>query len=215
MKKTKLMALVLAMLMVVSMVAGCAKPAATETPVQAAAEAPKADGEKEVVELTFWDENPGSIQTPHNERFIEEFNELHDDIHVTYVGVPHDSARDKYFVAVESGTTPDVGSIEMFWLSNLMARDALVNMDEMFAAWDESDQFVDLYLNLSKSMSNGSLYMLPYTNFIDVLWYRTDWLAETGVEDLSSWDNFFTAVERMTDAENGRYGSPSFDTMFT
>ena len=201
MKKKRLIALTVTLVLFAGVLAGCANPNADASSQQTAS-----PNDQEVVELTFWDENPGTIQTPLYEGLIEEFNSLHDDIHVTYVAIPHDSARDKYFVAVESGTAPDVGSIEMFWLSNLVARDALLPLDAYFDSWDDSEQFLSLYIDLTKNMGNGTLYMIPYTCFIDVLWYRTDWLAETGVPDLSTWDNFFTAVEKMTNKEEGRYG---------
>ena len=77
MKKKRLIALTVTLVLFAGVLAGCANPNADASSQQTAS-----PNDQEVVELTFWDENPGTIQTPLYEGLIEEFNSLHDDIHV-------------------------------------------------------------------------------------------------------------------------------------
>lgn len=79
MKKKQIVSLLLVLVLLGSFLAGCTTPNGESIPNQGAS-----SDDAEVVELTFWDENPGTIQTPLYEELIEEFNSLHDDIHVTY-----------------------------------------------------------------------------------------------------------------------------------
>ena len=48
------------------------------------------------------------------------------------------------------------------------------------------------------------MYGIPYTQNLDVIWIRSDWFKEAGVEAPDTWDEFFNAVDEMT--TDGRYG---------
>lgn len=47
---------------------------------------------------------------------------------------------------------------------------------------------------------------MPTTMYLDVFWYRTDWIKDAGLKPQTTWNDFFTAAEKLTDAGKNRYG---------
>ena len=161
----------------------------------------------EKVHLVFWDECPGSDQTPLFKELIAEFEAENPDIEVEYVGIPWDSAKEKYDTAIASKTTPDVASIHNTWLSNFVTKGALVSLEDKFNAWEDADQFSKGLLEAIRAdASDGMLYTIPYTDNMPVLWIRKDLVEEKGLQLPVTWDDFFNLVQEMNDPDNGKYG---------
>lgn len=159
------------------------------------------------VKLVFWDECPGTVQTPLFKELLDEFMALNPDIEVEYVGIPWDSAKEKYDVAIASNATPDVASIHNAWLSEFVLKDALMPLDDRFNAWEDAEQFsVGLLDAIRGSVADEKLYTLPYTDNLPVLWVRSDLLAAKGLSLPATWDDFFSIAQEMTDLDNGKYG---------
>lgn len=162
---------------------------------------------EEKVKLVFWDECPGTVQTPTFKALLDEFMAENPNIEVEYVGIPWDSAKEKYDVAIASNATPDVASIHNSWVSEYALKGALLPLEDQFNAWDEASQFSAGVINAARaSAHDGKLYTIPYTDNLPVIWVRTDLFAEKGVAIPTTWDEFFAAVEAMTDVDNGKYG---------
>ncbi len=186
--------------------------AASTDAVSAAAEteseaAETEEASQEVVTLTFWDENAGESRTPYYEELIRRFNESQDHIVVEYEGIPSSSAKEKYDVAIATDTTPDIGHCNAAWGSNWVAQECLVNLDDYFAAWDGSKDINENYVRLNRELDpEGRLFMITDTVSSPLMWVRTDILKEKGVEIPTTWDEFFDAAQKLTDAANGLYG---------
>ena len=162
---------------------------------------------EEKVKLVFWDECPGTVQTPTFKALLDEFMAENPNIEVEYVGIPWDSAKEKYDVAIASNATPDVASIHNAWLSEYALKGAIKPLDEQFDAWEDASQFSAGVINAVRASSHdGKLYAIPYTDNLPVIWVRTDLFAEKGVAIPTTWDEFFAAVEAMTDLDKGQYG---------
>lgn len=162
---------------------------------------------EEKVKLVFWDECPGTVQTPVFKALLDEFMAENPNIEVEYVGIPWDSAKEKYDVAIASNATPDVASIHNGWLSEYALKGAIKPLDEQFNSWDEAAQFSAGVINAARaSAHDGKLYAIPYTDNLPVIWVRTDLFAEKDIAIPTTWDEFFAAVEAMTDLDKGQYG---------
>lgn len=165
-----------------------------------------ADG-KEKVKIVFWDENAGPNRTPFLQEIIRRFETQCDWVDVEYVGIPWKSAKEKYDVAVVSNTVPDIAGMTEMWLADYASKGVLVPLDEAFQAWDEKDQFIPGQIASIKTLSvDGKLYQIPNTSNCDVLWYRPDVFAEKGVAEVENWEDFFSAVETLTDKDANFYG---------
>lgn len=159
------------------------------------------------VTITFWDDNGGPARTPVWEHIIAEFEKQHKDIKVRYVGVPIAQAQQKYDTAIAGGGLPDVGGMSTAMLANLVARESLEVMDERIDGSSLKGKLSDQVVRTVKdTVPDGKLYMVPLSTNMGVFWYRTDWFDEAGLAEPTSWDEFFTAVETLTDTGANRYG---------
>lgn len=153
----------------------------------------------ESTKIVFWDENAGPNRTPYYEHLIDKFEEENSDIEVEYVGIPWKSAKEKYDVAIASGSTPDVAAVPEMWIANFVAREALLELDGYFDAWDEKDQFVSSYININRELAgDGKLYQIPRSANTNVMWYRSDVFTEKGIKPVENWDDFYKSVEALT-----------------
>lgn len=174
---------------------------------EAAAGAQTSGSEQKVVTITFWDENAGPNRTPYYEELIKEFELLHPNIKIKYVGLPWSDAKSKYDIAIQSKTTPDVGGVGELWLADFIIKDALLPIDEYFNAWDKKDDAIEGYLNSIRNASpDKQLYALMNTANIPVYWYRPDVLKQFGLDVPKTWEELFTAIVKTTDIANNRYG---------
>ncbi|WP_225230027.1 ABC transporter substrate-binding protein [Ureibacillus galli] len=161
----------------------------------------------EPVTITFWDENASPERTPLWEEIIKQFEDANPNIDVEYVVIPNKSAKSKYDAAIAANDTPDVGSVQTTWLPEFSIREALMPLDEYFDGSELKDKINASAIEFNKKITqDGKLYGIPYAQNLDTIWIRTDWFEEAGVKEPETFDEFFTAIEKMTDKDNGRYG---------
>lgn len=162
---------------------------------------------EENVTLTFWDENAGPQRTPIWEELIKRFEDKNPNIKIEYVGLPKDSAKQKYDAAIAANDTPDVASVQTSWLPEFSLREALLPLDSYFDKWEDKDKINTGSLEFNKKIVvDQKLYGIPYTQNLDILWVRPDWFKEADVKVPENWDEFFSAVEKMTDKDKNRFG---------
>lgn len=163
-----------------------------------------ADGK---VTITFWDNNGGPGRTPIYEELIKRFEAANPDIHVDYVGIPSSSVQQKYDTAIAGGGTPDVGGVTTSYLSNMIGQEALVPLDEKVDGGPLKGKLLpSLVETVRQTAPDNKLYSVPSSGNMDVIWYRTDWFAEKGVQPPKTWDEFTAAAEKLTDTSANRYG---------
>ncbi|WP_062211132.1 sugar ABC transporter substrate-binding protein [Streptomyces sp. NBRC 109706] len=158
--------------------------------------------------IVFWDNNGGARTDIWNE-IIDAFEDEHPDIEVEYVGVPIADVQSKYDAAIQGGSgLPDVGGVSTSYLANLVAQGALDPLDERLAESSLADELAPNMLQSVRSTVGGGdeLFSVPTSANQGVLWYRTDLFAEAGLEPPTTWDNFFTAAEALTDRGNNAFG---------
>lgn len=163
--------------------------------------------DEEVIKIVFWDDNTGPQRTPIWEKLITRFEEENPTIDVEYIGLPKDSAKAMLDAAIASGETPDVASVYASWLPEFSKRDALLPLDAYFFNWNEKEKINKDAIEFNKRMvTNRKLYGIPYTQNLDILWVRSDWFKAANLKIPETWDEFFHAVEMLTDKTNDRYG---------
>ncbi|MFI6508426.1 ABC transporter substrate-binding protein [Streptosporangium sp. NPDC050855] len=157
--------------------------------------------------LTFWDDNGGPARTPVWRHIIAEFNKVNPGIQVRYVGIPIAQAQQKYDTAIAGGGLPDVGGMSTAMLAGLVAQKALEPLDDRLSGGALNGRLNEQVLSTVKNtVPDGRTYMVPLSTNMGVFWYRTDWFKEAGLRPPRTWDDFFTATERLTDTARNRYG---------
>lgn len=167
-------------------------------------DAGSADGKTKIV---FWDDNGGPARTPVWEHIIAEFEKANSTIDVEYVGIPIAQVQQKYDTAVAGGGLPDVGGVTTAMLANLVPQKALDPVDDRVAAGPLNGKLNERVVKAVRgTVPDSKLYMVPMSTNMGVFWYRTDWFAAAGLQAPQSWDEFFAAVDKLTDAGKNRYG---------
>jgi multiple sugar transport system substrate-binding protein len=159
------------------------------------------------VTITFWDDNAGPNRTPYYQEIFKRFEQKYPNIHVEYVGVPQQSYKQKMDVAIASSDVPDVAAVANNYVSDFAAKGALLPVDQYYDKWEEKDKMIPSVINFIRSLSpDKKLYMLPNTLFMDLYWYRTDKIKEAGLNPPGTWTDFFTDVDKLTDAGKNQFG---------
>jgi multiple sugar transport system substrate-binding protein len=159
------------------------------------------------VTLTFWDTNAGPTRTPYLQELIKRFEASNPKIKVTYNGLPIDDVDEKLQAAIASGSVPDVTNGDMSYISGLVAQNGLIPLDSYLSSWSQYSDVDPVALASVRSLaSNKQLYGLPYSNNLDVLYYRKDWFADAGLQPPTTWGNFFAAADALTDPKQSRFG---------
>lgn len=224
MKKLQRIASALMALTMAASLAACGGvPSSEGQPADSASQTSTDSGEK--VTVTFWDENAGDERTEYYEKMIADFEAENPDIHIEYLGLSSSDALSKYQTAISAGETPDVGTVNSSWASTIFGMGHCVPLDDLYASWDEAQYMDQGAVDATRSYSkDGKLYMIPNTTNFMCLWINEQMFEEANVEIPTTWDDFFAAVEALTDTEKGQYGytirggagapSPLFDLIY-
>lgn len=194
--------------LMLTVLAGCAAPAAEVPATEVATEAPVATTEEPVAtteapavtEVTFWADWGGDRQGP-IDQMVSDFNASHPDIHVTYVIV--NDPITKFLTASTSGQAPDV----MIWDRNgtaLYAPKGVLEPIDSYMAEDgiTADQF---YAEAMREMTyDGVTYGLPMTVDARALFYNKTLLDAAGVTPPTTWDELEQAAIKLTQWEGDK-----------
>ncbi|MGP3970860.1 ABC transporter substrate-binding protein [Streptomyces sp. 6N223] len=159
-------------------------------------------------QITFWDNN-GGVRTDVWNEIIDAFEKQHPDIDVTYEGVPIDQVQSKYDAAIQGGSgLPDVGMVSTSYLANLVAQGALDPINDRLADSPLREELVPAFVDSVRATTGGGeeMFSVPTSANQGILWYRTDLFEEAGLEPPTTWENFYTAAEELTDQDDNRFG---------
>lgn len=156
-------------------------------------------------ELTVWVMGDSS---EHFDTLIAPFEE-ESGIEVESVAIPWDSVDQKFTTAVASGDGPDVLQIGLSKLRTYADSGALLTLD---------DQTIADYPNLAASnfidgiagdatAIEGEIVSAPWVSDTRVLFYRSDILAEAGMDTPpATWDELREAAKTLAGRGDGQYG---------
>lgn len=193
----KLLALVMAILMAVSMAACGAPaeeaPAATESPK---AEAPAASGEKQ--KIIIWNNNTNENQLKALEA---QMNELaaEMDFEFEMVAISFNEMYTKLATSIDAGEAPDIMNTNFAGCATLYESGMLTDLTDVIESIGK-DKFVASYIrNLT---TDGSIWAIPDWCMHTSVWYRKDLFAEKGLEIPTTWEEFKTCAEALCIDEN-------------
>lgn len=156
--------------------------------------------------ISIWNCDNSPLYENGIKEIIADFNAKYPDIEVEYTGLPWDNAKEKFDTAIATRTAPDLAYITQQWAGSLAGTGRLVSFNSYADNWEYKDQFdFDLFENGGLTV-NGELYMFPFEYGTTLCWYRADWFKENGLDAPENFDEFFNAIEKMTDLSKGRYG---------
>lgn len=209
-KVKKLMALMTAAAMSVSMLAGCGqtdrdKPtdaaasgeASTET--QGSREAEKAEN-KEAVTIQWWTPN---WDEPESREMAAEFEAANPDIKVEIVITDWDTYKSKITTAISAGNAPELSTILLTDVEPFASKGLLEPLDEL-GAGAGIDYGDILKPALDITSSEGKIYGVPFRYDGSGIYYNVDLLKEAGYEEFpGTWDEMVEMSRKLTD--DGKY----------
>lgn len=183
--------------------AGCAGP--TSGGDSEAASNPDDWGEAKGT-VQFWDTNANPVLTKKWQKLIGEFNAATPDVTVEYVGLPNSSYLQKVDNALASGEVPDVLLIGND-IAHLIAQNALVSLDDAYEKSGLTSKIdATMLTNERRNSADAKLYKAPLSALSDVIWYRTDWLKQNGLQEPKTYDEFFALTQQLTARDKNRFG---------
>ncbi|MCC9076419.1 sugar ABC transporter substrate-binding protein [Litorilinea aerophila] len=175
--------------------AGCApvgSPAATSGSAQ------------EPVTLTFW--NMPFVTQEVSPAYVAQWEEAvrtalpNVRVDTFYGPGKYKDQRDKFLLQAESGT-PDVIEGLLEDTAVYVQRGLIEPLDERFAAWEDSSQFVES--TLEPLRINGKLWGIPYNTNARAMIYRKDIFEEHGLEVPKTWGELIETARKITELTNG------------
>lgn len=203
--KRKVLSLILATAMAVTMLAGCGgtptnEGNTTETTENEAAtnngETTEAADNGEVIELTMWG-GWGGDQVGQLEKQLEGFNNSQSKYHVTYM--VQDGMEQKLLTAIASNEVPDIVLWDRFNTGVYAPKGALAPLDE-YIAKDNVDMTQFYAPAVDEMTANDVIYGIPLTVDSRVLFYNKDLLEEAGVDpaSITDWESLRDAAIKLT-----------------
>jgi len=157
------------------------------------------------VKLTYWDPIPRPVTEDVYKKIIANYEAKNPGVTVEFLGVPQQTAREKYINAVSTDSAPDVAFNS--FLSELSAMNVLVDLTPYLDKWPEKSSFSNDVWDSLKFQSGGeAINALPMWGTTDALWYRTDWFKEKNLPAPDTYQQMEAAARELTDKTNNRYG---------
>lgn len=209
-KVKKLMALMTAAAMSVSMLSGCGqtdrdKPTDAAASGEAAAEtqgfreAERAEN-KEAVTIQWWTPN---WDEPESREMAAEFEAANPDIKVEIVITDWDTYKSKITTAISAGNAPELSTILLTDVEPFASKGLLEPLDEL-GAGAGIDYGDILKPALDITSSEGKIYGVPFRYDGSGIYYNVDLLKEAGYEEfLGTWDEMVEMSRKLTG--DGKY----------
>ncbi|MDQ3655522.1 MAG: sugar ABC transporter substrate-binding protein, partial [Chloroflexota bacterium] len=143
----------------------------------------------------------------------DQFQELHPNITVDFEDVPAEEFTDRLTTRIAGGNPPDVAFLDQSAVVDFASRNALLELGPY--ADGSAAVIVDDYVPafLEAALWEGKLYGLPYDGESTGLFYRTDLFEAAGIAGPpTTWEEFETAAQALTDTEARTYGFITFAT---
>lgn len=211
MKAKKLMCMALALLMCVSIFAGCgsAKPAETapkaEAAAPAASEAPAPAEEEAPAELegeiTFWHSFTQGPRLETLQNAADAFMTANPKVKITIETFSWADFYTKWTTGLASGNVPDMSTALPNHVVEMIDADAIIPMDNLIDTIGR-DRFYEAPLT-EMTADDGMCYAVPLYSHAQVMWYRTDLLEKYNLEVPTTWDELYEAACTIQAGENG------------
>lgn len=200
-KFTKLLALILAMLMLLSM-AACGQTEApseeTEAPV-AGNEDPAGNEEPAKEKIIIWNNNTNENQLKTLEAQMNEIAAEYG-FEFEMVTVSFNEMYTKLATAIDSGEAPDIMNTNFAGCAYLYGNGMLTDLTDVVETIGK-DEFVASYIrNLT---TDGSIWGIPDWCMHTSVWYRKDLFEEKGLEVPTTWEEFKAVAEALNIDTNG------------
>ena len=114
--------------------------------------------------------------------------------------------RNKLVVAYAAGAAPDVCNTVQYWVQDYLDAGLLQPLDDYFGQWDARTDFFPNILEQMHSKPAQPVLYIPQTSIPFFMYYRADWLKQTGLPIFDTFDEYLATAKAMSHPPD-RYGA--------
>ncbi len=209
MNAKKILSLILALAMCLSLLAGCGsaeeKAPATEAPAAdaPAAEVPATEAAPAALEgeITFWHSFTQGPRLETLQAAADKFTELNPGVKITIETFSWADFYTKWTTGLASGNVPDISTALPNHVVEMIDAECIIPLDNLIDDIGR-DRFYEAPL-VEMTAEDGNCYAVPIYSHAQVMWYRTDLLEKYNLEVPTTWDELYEAASTIQAGENG------------
>jgi multiple sugar transport system substrate-binding protein len=129
------------------------------------------------------------------DQLADQFMEENPDADIQVTAVPWESAHDRIATAIAGGETPDISMLGTTWVGEFAATGAFEPTPDGLV--DESSFFEGSW---DTTVVDDVAYGVPWYVDTRVLYYRTDFAEQAGLEPPTTWDEYTAFAKGLQDA---------------
>ena len=209
MKVTKILSLILAMVMLLSVLSACASQTTpnenppTTTPDVTAEPGTTAENNEPAElkgEITFWHSFTQGPRMETLQTAADSFMKLHPGVKINIETFSWSDFYTKWTTGLASGNVPDLSTAQPGHVAEMINADAIIPLDDLIDTIGR-DRFYEA--PLTEMTSNGSTYAVPLYSHAQVMWYRKDLLEKYNLQVPTTWDELYEAASIINKGEGG------------
>lgn len=185
------------------MVAACSGNAGPGTPSEGSTAAPESPSAAAPASITLWSRGANEVI---NKALVDAWNADHD-MKVELLPVPDDQYDQKLAAAVAAGNPPDVVTLDVVKMPELMAGGVLTDLTDQAKALPFFDKLAQSYIDYSTL--DGKIHALPENIDASTLFWNKDLFKQAGLDPEKPPTNFAELREyaaKITALGNDTYG---------
>lgn len=196
--RKKYFALFFSICLLLSIAVGCSQGSSTESN----GNGKDSDGK---VTLKMIESLSSPARTALLNELIDKFEAANPNIKVELISPPFNGADQKITQMLMAKEALDVVEVREFNAKQFAMNGFIEDLKPYTEKWKNYDSLNDIAKRRSNWVDNTPYY-IPNGLYQRVLFYRTDWFKEAGLEVPKTWDEFYEAAKKLTDPAKNRYG---------
>ncbi|MFC5080714.1 glycerol-3-phosphate transporter periplasmic binding protein [Vibrio thalassae] len=157
--------------------------------------------------VEYWTTQTQSDRLQTIEVMVDVFEALNPGVDVKVVAVDENDMPKQIAAAAASNTLPNMVEVGSN-LSLAFAEQGIVDENATTATVNAigKDRFYKGALKMVQDPDNGKYVAVPYSGWVQGIWYRADWFEEAGLEPPTTWENIQKAAKYFNKPKDNQYG---------
>lgn len=150
-----------------------------------------------------------SLTSPERTKLLKEmlsdFQVENPDIKVELISPPLENADQKISQMLNAEASLDILEVRDQTLKQFSTNNYIEDLSPYIEDWDDWDS-INENAKANAKFVDDTPYYVPYGLYQKVLFYRTDWFEEAGIDVPETWDDLYNAAKELTDPSKNRFG---------
>lgn len=155
--------------------------------------------------VSYWHHFTSQSEMQGLTKVMSDFSKKYPGASVSQVDIPNADFMQKFTLAVQSGSKPNVSMVDLEQLADMVAMGGLVDLTSLVNKSSIKSKIQSKFWDAVKV--DGKIYGVPAFMFVDWLYYRPDYFQAAGISGPpTTWSEFRDTAKKLTDPSKNRYG---------